>query len=264
MFSKLLARTRRALPSQCAVCHAWAHERVCPDCVQRFTPITQRCTGCALPLAGTATHCGACVQHPSALDTCLAAVDYAYPWDGLLARLKFASSAGTNPDPALARTLAVIMGQQPAMQLALQQADWVLPIPLALPRLRQRGFNQALEITKHLLHPQAGLPAYRARLQAQVLLRTRDTPAQVNLNREQRLRNMLHAFALEPSLALRMQGARIVLVDDVTTTTATLSAAASVLRAAGAQHIVGMVFARTPLSALEVPDAQLRHTATTV
>ncbi|MGA8515436.1 MAG: double zinc ribbon domain-containing protein [Burkholderiaceae bacterium] len=247
MISRLLALTASALPSQCAVCHAWARERVCPDCVQRFTPTAPRCTGCALPLTGTATHCGTCLQHGSALDACLAAVDYAYPWDGILAKLKFASGKGVSPDPAFARTLATIMRQQPAIQLALQQADWVLPIPLSQPRLRQRGFNQALEIAKYLLQPQVGQSSCHTRLQAQLLLRTRDTPAQVGLIREQRLRNMLHAFALEPSLATQIQGARIVLVDDVTTTTATLSAAASALRAAGASQVVGMVFARTLL-----------------
>jgi ComF family protein len=247
MFHRLLALTRRAIPSQCAVCRAWAQDLVCPDCVERFTPITARCTGCALPQTGTATLCGACLEQASALDVCLSAVDYAYPWDGLLAKLKFGSGKSTSPDPAIARSLAAIMRQHSAMQLALQQADWVLPIALSRQRLQQRGFNQALELAKHLLQPQCGQPTPRARLQAQLLLRTRDTPTQVGLTREQRMRNMQHAFALEPALTSLMQGASVVLIDDVTTTTATLSAAASTLRAAGASHVVGMVFARTPL-----------------
>jgi ComF family protein len=247
MLHRLFALTRRALPSQCAVCRAWAQDLVCPYCVERFTPSTSRCTGCALPQAGTATHCGTCLQQANALDTCLAAVDYAYPWDGLLAKLKFGSNKSSSPDPAIARSLAAIMHQHSAMRLALQQADWVVPIPLSRQRLQQRGFNQALEMAKHLLKPQGGQPNIRSRLQAQLLLRTRDTPAQVGLTREQRIRNMQHAFTLEPSMASIMQGARVVLIDDVTTTTATLSAAASTLRAAGASHVVGMVFARTPL-----------------
>jgi ComF family protein len=247
MLRRLLTLTRRAIPSQCAVCRVWAQDIVCPGCVERFTPSTARCTGCALPQIGKAMYCSACLQHGSALNACLAAVDYAYPWDNLLAKLKFANGKSSSPDPALARSLAAIMRQHSSMQLALEQADWVLPIPLSRQKLQQRGFNQALEMAKHLLEPQSGQRSARARLQAQLLLRTRDTPSQVGLTREQRMRNMQHAFALEPSLASLMQGARVVLIDDVTTTTATLSAAASSLRAAGANHVVGMVFARTPL-----------------
>jgi ComF family protein len=249
MLSRLLAFSRRALPSQCAVCHAWAQERICPACMDRFTPQVQRCTGCALPIAGTALRCGACQQQTSPLHACLAAVDYAYPWDNVLAQLKFASAKGTGPNPAWARTLAEIMHQQSAIREALQQADWLVPIPLSLQRLRQRGFNQALEIAKHLLSQHGDQRTLRARLLSHHLLRTRDTPAQVGLTREQRLSNMRHAFAIEPSLASHLHHARVLLVDDVTTTTATLSAAAAVLKAAGASQVVGLVFARTPLAA---------------
>jgi ComF family protein len=182
------------------------------------------------------------------LDGCLAAVDYAYPWDHLLAQLKFASGKGISPNPAIASTLATIMRQQSAVREALQRADYLLPIPLSPERLQQRGFNQALEIAKHLLKDYSGPSAPRARLLAHHLLRTRDTPAQVGLTREQRLRNMQHAFAIEPSLASHIHNARVVLVDDVTTTTATLSAAAAALKAAGTSQVVGLVFARTPLA----------------
>jgi ComF family protein len=247
MLSRLLALTRRALPSQCAVCHGWGQQLVCPACVVRFTPQVQRCAGCALPLPGSVQRCAACQLRPSPLDGCLAAVDYAYPWDHLLAQLKFASGKRSSPDPAVARALAAIMRPQSAIQEALQQADWLLPIPLSAQRLRQRGFNQALEIAKHLIAP-GEQPALRARLLPHPLLRTRDTPAQVGLTREQRLRNMQHAFAIEPLLAGHIRGSRIVLVDDVTTTTATLSAAAATLKAAGASQVVGLVFARTPLA----------------
>jgi ComF family protein len=248
MLSRLLALTRRALPSQCAVCHSWAQDRVCPACAARFTPQVQRCLGCALPLVGAVQRCAACQLHPSPLDACLAAVDYDYPWNHLLAQLKFASGKGHSPDPAIARTLATIMRQQSAIQKALHEADWLLPIPLFPQRLQQRGFNQALEIAKHLLSDHTGQSTQRTRLLPHHLLRTRDTPAQVGLTREQRLRNMQHAFAIEPSLASHIHNARVLLVDDVTTTTATLSAAAAVLKSAGASQVVGLAFARTPVA----------------
>jgi ComF family protein len=174
-------------------------------------------------------------------------VDYAYPWDNLLAKLKFdgGSSVGgvSGADPAVAGVISAIMRQRSTILQALAQADWAIPIPLAAPRLAQRGFNQALEITKQLLQP-AGTA--RAALRTDMLVRTRDTAPQVGLDRAQRQRNMLHAFAIEPAQAAQISGARVVLVDDVTTTTATLCAAASALRAAGAVQVVALVFARTP------------------
>jgi ComF family protein len=248
-----------ALPSQCAVCRAWGKERVCADCVGRFVKSGNRCLTCALSLPGGAARCGACLQHGSVLDACYAAVDYDYPWDGLLAKLKFdggQNSGGVaGADPAIARTMAHIMRQQADLMQALAQAHWVVPVPLSANRLRERGFNQAVQISKQLLTVKASpLARPLARLRTDLLLRTRDTPAQVGLGRAERQRNMLHAFAVEPALAAQVQGARLVLVDDVTTTTATLCAAAAALRNAGAAQVVAIVFARTPASAKASPS----------
>lgn len=246
MLSRLFTRAVRALPSQCAVCRTWGTAQVCGACTARFTSSAPRCISCALPLAGQATRCGECLQHPSPLDSCFAAVDYSYPWDGLLAQLKFSGPHGAQPDAAVARLLAHTMRPLATVQTALKEADLVVPIPLAPARLQERGFNQALEIAKHLLRPDMhSTPVHRAILAPQVLLRVRDTLAQTGLARAERLRNMRHAFAVEPLQAARVQGARIVLVDDVTTTTATLCAAALALRGAGAAQVVGVVFART-------------------
>jgi ComF family protein len=248
MLSRLLAHAAHALPSQCMVCRAWGQERVCRACTSRFTSQAARCTTCAVPLAGSAAQCGECLLHPGGLDACVAAVDYSYPWDNLLAQLKFntvGDSSGAGPNASVARALADTMRPLAAVQTALQRADFVVPIPLSTPRLRERGFNQALEIAKHLLGDGA---VARAKLHAHMLLRTRDTAPQVGLPRAERLRNMRQAFAVEPMAASQLQNASVVLVDDVTTTTATLNAAALALRAAGAAHVVGLVFARTSAS----------------
>jgi ComF family protein len=119
---------------------------------------------------------------------------------------------------------------------ALEQCDIVLPMPLAPARLRERGFNQALELARRLSP---------AKTDATLLLRTRDTPAQSGLARAQRLRNLSGAFAVEPLRADKVRGRRLVLVDDVMTSGASLFAAAEVLRLAGAAHITAVVLART-------------------
>jgi predicted amidophosphoribosyltransferase len=78
------------------------------------------------------------------------------------------------------------------------------------------------------------------------LLRMRNTLAQSSLPRQQRLTNLKGAFAVAPFMAAKLRGQRILLVDDVMTSGATLNAAAQVLKQAGAVHVAALVFARTP------------------
>jgi ComF family protein len=109
-------------------------------------------------------------------------------------------------------------------------------MPLAPGRLRERGFNQAHELARRLAPRKA---------EPRLLLRIRETPAQSGLSRAERLRNLQGAFALEPLRAEAVRGRRVVLVDDVMTSGASLFAAAQVLRAGGAAHITAVVLART-------------------
>lgn len=118
----------------------------------------------------------------------------------------------------------------------LDKADLVLPIPLSVQRLAFRGYNQSWELAKQLSAPKANV---------QLLLRTRDTPSQRLLPRHERLANLVDAFAVEPLKAGQLRGKRVVLVDDVMTTGASLHSAALVLRQAGAVHISALVLART-------------------
>ena len=218
------------VPSQCAVCHAWPSQRVCNACVARFAQPVARCRRCALQVPAGETECGACILQPPIFDACVAAVDYAYPWVDALADFKFRA------DPGWAGTLATLMRSTPWVEPAMEAADRVLPVPLSRERLQERGFNQAALLARHI----AG-----AKMDAALLLRLFATEAQSGLPRSQRLRNLGHAFAVEPTRASALQGQRLVLVDDVMTTGATLNAAAQALRAAGAAHITALVVART-------------------
>ena len=230
MFSQLIARASRHLPAQCAVCHAWPARVVCDACVARFAQPVQRCATCALPVPAGVLRCGACLKEPPPLDACLAAVAYAWPWSGCVTQFKFGGQ------PGWARTLATMLRSTPWVEPALEQAGHVLPMPLSRERLATRGFNQALLLAKQL--------APRA-TDATLLLRTRHTPPQSALKRAERLRNVQGAFAVEPLRAATLRGQRVVLVDDVMTSGASLHAAALALRQAGAAHVTAVVFART-------------------
>ena len=230
MFSKYISRLSAAIPSQCEVCHAWPSQPVCTDCISRFAITQPRCQTCALRMHTSVLRCGECITHPTALDMCLAAVSYEYPWAGLIGLFKFHNR------PAWAAQIARAMHTNPQVQTALDAADFVMPMPLSAARLRTRGYNQALALAQALK---------TTKLQARVLVRIKETPALSLLDREDRLRAMADAFAIEPLMAEQVRRKRIVLVDDVMTTGATLHGAASALKAAGAAHITGLVFART-------------------
>ncbi|HYP83422.1 ComF family protein [Variovorax sp.] len=219
------------LSGQCAICHAWPARTVCDACAARFARPVPRCQCCALPVPDGVTRCGACLRHPPPLDACAACCDYAWPWPEHIGRFKYQG------DPGWAATIATLMRSAPWVEPVLDAAQVVVPMPLAPGRLRQRGFNQALELARRLVPAQ--------RLEPRLLLRTRETTPQSGLDRRARLANLRGAFAVAPARAHRLQGAQVALVDDVMTSGASLFAAAQALRDAGAAGVSAVVFART-------------------
>ena len=156
------------------------------------------------------------------------------------------------PRPTIARHLARRMRDAGAEVLA--GASVVVPVPLHRSRERQRGFNQARELARHL-----GLPM------ADILVRTRKTETQADLPAERRHANVRGSFELahlrggaaKVELARRSGGAAkvvsVILVDDVRTTGATLSACAAALLDAGAGEVRALTAARAELKAGRSP-----------
>lgn len=230
MLRELLQGFARALPGQCAVCHAWPAQPVCEACVARFAQPRPRCRRCALPNAVDNRECGRCLRESPPVDACHAAVSYEYPWSALITQFKFNGQAGW------ARSFATLMLSAPWVEPALDRADLVLPMPLSRERLAERGFNQSLLLAR-CLAPAKSAP--------DVLLRVRHCVPQAALDRKERLGNVKGAFAVDPDRIGRVQHAHVVLVDDVMTSGASIFTAAAALRHAGAASITALVLART-------------------
>lgn len=213
---------------------------LCANCLARFAAPRLRCPRCALPLAVPAPACGECLASPPPFERAVTALDYVFPWDGLIQRFKFGA------EPELARPLAALLARAvratadvPTLT-ASRLPELVVPVPLAPARLRERGYNQAWELARHV----AGTLSLPAR--ADALLRVLDTPHQAGLDRRERERNLRNAFAPAPRAARWLAGRRVALVDDVMTTGATVREAAAALRRGGAVAVDLWVLARTP------------------
>ena len=236
------ALARWLWPPRCLVCRDGGRDSgaggqdLCDACADALPWLGPACRHCALPLPGAlpgqAGTCGSCLQDPPPLTRAHAACLYGAPLDRLLPRFKF------HHDLAAGRLLAQLMAQA----FAPLATDWVqpaalMPVPLHPRRLRQRGYDQALELARPLARA-LDLP----RLD-NVLRRVRDTTPQSRLAAAQRHGNLKDAFSATRVAALP---AHVVLIDDVMTTGATLHAAAEALRRAGVVRVDAWVCARVP------------------
>lgn len=223
------------LSPECAACGELldrpSQSPVCSCCWHSIVPLTPPlCDRCGDPLPSwrsvsvTASRCPRCRRAPALVDRARAIGGYDGALRAIVHALKYEGRR------SLARPLSHLMRQGGAAILA--GADCVVPVPLHRSKRRQRGFNQAADLARHL-----GLPIIHA------LGRVRATPSQTGLPAPQRRRNMKDAFA-PTRRAGGLNGAVVVLVDDVSTTGATLDACARVLKDAGAREVRALTAAR--------------------
>lgn len=227
----------------CAMCGRWQTQPVCRLCERAWRIDLPRCLRCALPWPdeARANACPACEARQPEFDRAITALDYLPPWSGLISRFKF-QRASSLQTPFVA-WMSEAIRQRP------HRVDLILPVPLSVPRLGERGYNQAWLLARGL-----GQALHRPATDA-ALVRTRSTPRLMNLDSEARLRAIHGAFQVSPAWAQRLRGRHIALVDDVLTTGATLDELSRLLRRHGAAGVSAWVLARTP-----PPDPMLAAT----
>ncbi len=229
--ARALARLGRAvLPPACVVCGGEGRDGLdlCAPCRDALPWNTHACRRCGLPLAGEGTQvvCGLCQLAPPPLECVQCPLHYAFPVDRLLPRLKFHGDLAAGEVLATLAAWAFDPAERPAA---------LVPVPLHPARLRQRGYDQALEIARAFARH--GGPPVRA----DALRRVRATAAQTTLTAAARRANLGGAFTLRPGVALP---AHVALVDDVMTTGATLHACAHVLLTGGVTRVDAWCLAR--------------------
>ena len=215
----------------CAVCSAVLDQPtrgcVCERCWRSVLPITPPiCDRCGGPLPRSDHQCANC-SGDSAVTRARAIGEYEGALRDIIHALKYSGRI------SLARPLAEQIRQR-GREL-LDQADCVVPVPLHWRREYQRGFNQAREIARHL-----GPPVVDA------LRRCRATRAQVELAADRRRANVAGAFRLRRAWfrAPSIRGKKLLLIDDVSTTGATLESCAEVLKDSGASEVFALTVAR--------------------
>ena len=173
--------------------------------------------------------CGACLAHPPHFDAIAAPCAYAFPLDRLIHSFKYSGNLAVAP--LLADLMAAAVTRHPL-------PDMIIPMPLSAERLRERGFNQSLELAK-LLANRTGVA-----LESRTCERVRHSAPQTALPWAERAANIRGAFVCMADV----QGRSIAVVDDVLTSGATLNEIARVLRLRGAARITGWIAARTLLA----------------
>lgn len=217
-FGKLLAQ-------DCLLCAAASDQDIlCTACAADL-PRLQRpcCPRCALPTPNGET-CGRCLSKSPHYDATLADYRYDFPLDRLVQSFKYGHRLA----------LGAYFGGQLATLAQSVMADVIIPLPLHPERLRERGFNQALELARPVAR------ALNVAIDSVHCQRTRHTAVQANLPWRERVKNIRGAFHCSADYS----GKRILLVDDVMTTGSSLDECARTLKLHGAAEVTLLVVAR--------------------
>lgn len=212
----------------CLLCQSATHRPLdlCLECEDDMPTLINACVQCASPLPQSTKnkqYCGACLLSPLKPYRVFSPFIYKPPIDRLIAQLKFKHHL----------TVATVLGQlmvnklQKIYQSEGNYPSLMIPIPLHAERLKERGFNQALELAR-VINRKIPIP-----LDYQNCIRIKKTLSQTGLSANERAKNIKNAFILKKPL----NTAHICLIDDVLTTGHTAFSLSEILLKNGAKHI---------------------------
>ncbi len=220
-------------PAHCLLCgDAGVRGRdICRACFGELPWNRRPCPRCAAPLPPDAEDrlCGNCLKSLPAWDEAKSPLTYGYPVDRLIQRFKF------DGDLPVGRLLAELLADY--LAAGSERPDCIVPMPLHPARLRERGFNQAVELAlpvgKRLKRP----------VRLDLCARVRATDVQSKLDAAERKKNLRDAFAVKHPV----DGKHIAILDDVVTTGTTVESLTRTLKDAGAREVSVWCVARAGL-----------------
>lgn len=213
-------------PPRCPVCDGilpW-REKICPECRQKLPYVPgKRCRKCGKPVEDFEILCDDCRKTPHSYDEGRGVFLYNDVMKQTMIRLKYKHRR------EYGRTLGELVFEAERTAVMRWRPEAVVPVPIHRKKLDTRGYNQAEEIARPIAEA-AGVP-----LLTDLLIRTRQTEAMKSLSPEERRQNLTGAFALGKETKKLPE--RVILVDDIYTTGATIDACAQVLKQAGTRHV---------------------------
>ena len=213
----------RIFKQNCLLCASpeTNNHALCEACLNElpYSPASS-CPQCGLSSNGLI--CGSCLNSTPDFDATHAVFIYTFPIDAMMQRYKYGNMLH----------LSKTFGQLLAQKTNCDTVDLIIPMPMHPARLKERGFNQALEIAKIL---------GKEKLDYKSAIRQKLTPPQASLPFKERVKNIKGAFQVNNDLT----GKRIAIIDDVMTTGASLNELAKTLKKAGASHVECWIVART-------------------
>lgn len=213
----------------CLLCgQSGSTELLCPACHADLPKLKHAACPICLTRTTHGERCGACLHQPPHFDSVTALFSYDFPVDRMIQAMKYGHQL------LLAAWFGDNLGKQLLTQLAGQTVDRIVPMPLHPARLRERGFNQALELARPLEK------MLKVTVDRNLLVRQRATAPQAQLALKARSGNVLGAFRCQQDIP----GQSVLLIDDVLTTGATVNECARLLKCHGAEKVHVAIIAR--------------------
>jgi len=210
-------------PKTCINCAVKLDNSSYPCCTQCSLTLpfqTNACRRCGQAFAATLDYCGRCLANPPPFDACFCAFRYQAPVDEQIRRFKYGDR------PELAALIATLLSREIESNL-LERPELLIPVPVHISKLRERGFNQSLLLAKQLSKlldvPYAN----------NIVTKNRATPPQVQQTLKFRQKNLTGSFKLKSPVSAKS----VAIIDDVVTTGSTAAEMTKILKRNGVDYI---------------------------